>query len=390
VKFIVGFNRDRDGYEVPGALAEEGLLSTLVTDYYHGRSTPRLGWLSHRNSPRIPVSDVRPVPGALIPQLRYEAMKRLGLRSAFPSNVVNDRLAKVLARESAQRPENGLLIYSNYAWCAFRQAATETRILFQYHPNVHVISEAMGLDELGDRENWQRELEEVDDKRKFKEGVEVEFATGAICASTFTARGLIMSGIPAERIRVVPYGCPSPTTAVSQQRDRVFLFVGQGVQRKGLHLLAEAWRRLQPPGWKMRVVASRMDPLIAQSLHGLPSVTVSGPVSHAELRDLYDSASALVLPSLVEGFGLVLGEALAGGCSLIATTNTGLPDLALPSPAGQVIQPGSIAELMAAIESHISAFEDGQVDPQANSRMAAQRSWREFRVGIRDALNKLT
>lgn len=390
MKFIVGFNRDRDGYEVPAALSEADELSALVTDYYHGRSFPPMRGLAHRKSGLIPASLVRTVPGALTPQIVHEVEKRFGLRTKFPAQKIDDSIAEAVARESVKRPNDGLLVYSNYAWRAFENSAASVRLLFQYHPNNQVINDAMKSDELGGLRNWQKELEEVDSERQRKEQIEVRHATGVICASTFTARGAVLAGVPLDRIRVVPYGCPTPPGRVNGERDKLFLFVGQGVQRKGLHLLAEAWRRLHPADWRLRIVASRIDPEIARVLDGLPGVEVSNSVSRAELTSLYSTASALVLPSLVEGFGLVFGEALSFGCSVIGTANTGLPDLGLPEPAGRECRPGSVEDLAEAMRQHIHAYESGQVDPIKNSKLASERSWGHFRVGIRAAVSQLS
>ena len=386
MKYIVGFNRDRDSYQVPAALAEIGALSRLVTDYYDGASALRIRRLSHRSSPYIDRSLARNVPVALGVQILHENAKRFGWSREFPSRRIDSSIASVIADESRRRPGDGLLVYSNYAWMAFQQAVTTRKLLFQYHPGNQIIKEAMSSDELGNFRQWQHEVEEVDPYRTEVERIELELATGVICASNFTARGLLLSGVAPELVSVVPYGCPVPPPIVANDRERVLLFVGQGVQRKGLHLLLEAWRRIRPHGWTLRVVASRLDPAMRDLLDKTPSVVASGAVSSGELTRLYATSSALVLPSLVEGFGLVLGEALANGCTLIASTNTGLTDYELEPPVAYVVAPGRVDPLSAAIEAHMAAFEAGIVDPRENSSHAGKRSWAVFRSKVRDVM----
>lgn len=383
MKYIVGFNRDRDSYQVPAALAEANLLSRLVTDYYDGASGLRIRQLSHRTSAYIDQSLVRNVPGALFPQIIHETAKRFGWQRDFPSRRIDASIAAAIAEESRQRPGDGLFIYSNYAWMAFQRAVTQRKLLFQYHPGSEIIKEAMSLDELGDLRPWQQEVEEIDPYRAEVERIELTLATGVVCASNFTARGLFLSGVNPELVKVVPYGCPPPPPVVAKARERVLLFVGQGVQRKGLHLLLKAWSGVRPSGWTLRVVASRLDPAMRDLLDMTPSVVASGAVSSGELARLYATSSALILPSLVEGFGLVLGEALANGCSLIASTNTGLPDYRLDSPVAYVVVPGRVDQLSGAIEAHVAAHEAGIVDPRENSSHAQNRSWAAFRSQIR-------
>lgn len=385
-KHIVGFNRDRDSYQVAAALAEHGRLAALVTDYYHGRSIPSISALSHRSNELIPSVLVRPVAGALYPQLAWAAARRMRINLKFPARRVDSAIASRILLESRRTPDAGLLIYSNYAWKAFQAAHSSRKTLFQYHPGVGIINQAMEEDELGDQATWQQEVEQTDPRRLATEQIEVELADQVICASEFTARGLVSAGVSREKIAVVPYGCPSPPALPIEKRERVFLFVGQGVQRKGLHQLAEAWRRSSLNGWKLRVVASRMDPEIGRALAGQPNIEVTSSVPKEELIRLYSTSSALVLPSLVEGFGLVLGEALAHGCSLIATDNTGLPDLRLPSPSGRVITPGNVEDLVNALSEHVELFESGLVDSSTNREYAKSRSWTHFRDSIRTVI----
>ena len=387
MKYIVGFNRDRDDYQVPAALAEVDALSLFITDYYARTASLPMRGLSHRTSPYIDASAVRTVFSAFFPQVIHEVTKRLGISSAFPSRRIDTSIAAAIASAARQRPQDGLLIYSNYAWMAFQEASTARKILFQYHPGTEIIRQAMSSDELGSLRPWQQEIEEVDPDRAEIEKIELKLATGVICASNFTARGLQMSGVTTDLVKIVPYGCPSPPSEVARDRERTLLFVGQGVQRKGLHLLLEAWRRVRPRGWTLRVVASRLDPAMRELLDTCPGVAYSGAVSGEELAQLYSKSSALVLPSLVEGFGLVLGEALASGCTLIASTNTGLPDYELSRPVAYVVEPGRVDELAAAIEAHVSAFEAGTVDARENSEQAQERSWGLFRSRIRAALD---
>lgn len=389
MNYIVGFNRDRDGYQVAGALAERGHLSTLITDYYEGKSWPPLKALAHRQSTLVPASRVKVVGSALLPQLAFEGAKRMGRPIKFPSNIIDGAIASAVEKEARRRPADGLLVYSNYAWKAFSRAENGSRILFQYHPGKSIITRSMRQDELG-HGGWQQELEETDDLRARIEEVEIANATGFICASNFTARGLEMTGVDRSRIRVVPYGAPEVDSAISERRERVFLFVGQGVQRKGLHILLAAWAQVKAPNWILRVVASRLDPAMAPALSGAVNVVSSKAVSSEELTRLYGSSSALVLPSLVEGFGLVLGEALSNGCSIIATSNTGLPDMNLSAPTAREVAPGSISDLAAAMQEHADTFEAGLIDPVRNAVCASERSWAHFRSGIRAAVADLS
>ena len=70
-----------------------------------------------------------------------------------------------------------------------------------------------------------------------------------------------------------------------------------------------------------------------------------------ELRRQYARSDIVVLPSLIEGFGLVYLEALASGCYCLGTENTGLPDVVSSESIGLVFPVGSVDRLSEALEN---------------------------------------
>ena len=103
------------------------------------------------------------------------------------------------------------------------------------------------------------------------------------------------------------------------------LFVGRIYPVKGLSMLVEAWARVRPIGWKMTIVGpdeaghlSEVEALIREA--GLQvDFEFTGALEGDALRQVYDDADLLILPSYTENFGMVVGEALAHGCSVIAS-----------------------------------------------------------------------
>jgi starch synthase len=159
--------------------------------------------------------------------------------------------------------------------------------------------------------------------------------------SSFAARSFVEEGIPAEKLRVIPYGVrleqfvrtgepPTDTFEV--------LFAGSVSLRKGVPYLLEAFRRLKHPAKRLRIAGS-VHPDIKTVLQKLPldQVEILGPVSQQRLAELMSTSHVMVLPSIEEGLALVQGQALACGCPVLASTNTGGEDLFTDQVEGFIV-----------------------------------------------------
>lgn len=385
--FIVGLNRDRDSYQVPLALAEVGQLERFVTDYYEGKgiSLPTLG---HRKIQGISPSQVQESHRAFFAQLPYEVKRRFDKSTDFPSLLVERQLGKTIAKVAYKNPEADLLLYSGSAKWAFKGPSKGKRILFQYHPSPEYIVQTLSsIDELVDLRPWQEEAEALDPAMQELHAEEVALADQAICASTFTKQGLIAQGMPASKISIAPYGGPATQPfqlAKSEKRCR-FLFVGQGVARKGLHHLLEAWRQAKLQNSHLTVVTSRLDPQMLSLAEGLENFEMKSRLSDEELKEEMRIADTFVLPSIVEGFGLVLGEALSQGSRLIGSSNTGIVDMALPAEIGQTVTAGSLDSLIEALKKAEDTYQPERPYRELAFLEAERLSWENFRQKVREA-----
>lgn len=159
-------------------------------------------------------------------------------------------------------------------------------------------------------------------------------------------------GVASRRISVTPAAAdarfrPAAPAAVANLRQRLglgeryVLFVGANKPHKNLRRLIEAWVRMQAQG-RLPVqlaLAGREDPRytgarqeIAQA--GLQEeIKVLGAIGEADLPALYSGAELFVLPSLYEGYGLPLIEAMACGAAVVCSSASSLPEVAGNDPA---------------------------------------------------------
>ena len=155
---------------------------------------------------------------------------------------------------------------------------------------------------------------------------ELRLATRVIVASTFTKQTLAESPCTA-RIDIVPYGAPPslPGELTKPSGKIKVLFAGSLGQRKGLSYLLAAVEKLKTAADLTLLGRKVADcaPLetAVQKYRWLPSLP------HADMLREMKSHDVLVLPSLFEGFGLVILEAMAQGTPVIATDHTAGPDV---------------------------------------------------------------
>lgn len=154
-----------------------------------------------------------------------------------------------------------------------------------------------------------------------------------IAVSQFTANQMTsLLGIDPQRIRVIPHGVDLPT-ASSEPRERMVLFVGALQKRKNIARLVKSFEQM-PSGWRL-VLAGAADgygakeELIAVDASSRRNdIRIAGYVSAAELDSLYARASIFAFPSLDEGFGMPVLEAMARGVPVITSNRSAMPEVA--------------------------------------------------------------
>jgi glycosyltransferase involved in cell wall biosynthesis len=153
-------------------------------------------------------------------------------------------------------------------------------------------------------------------------------------------------GIPAERIAVVAPGVALPEPSPPFELPGPYLLaVGALEPRKAPELLADAFARARDQGLNAELVFAG-EGRLAPKLAG-PGVHLLGKVTDDQLDGLYRGAAALVVPSLLEGYGLPLREALARGLPAVVSD---VPSFGAElSPAVLRVPPGDVDALSAAL-----------------------------------------
>lgn len=181
-------------------------------------------------------------------------------------------------------------------------------------------------------------------------------ASFVIAVSQALAEGVESVGISSEKIRVIPTGIDIskfPIGAPEGRKDTL-LYVGSLIQRKSVITLLQAVEKLQDsyPSLQLQIVGEGD---LQQSLenyteqHNLRNhVHFLGTQSQADVARLMREAKIFILPSIEEGQGAVLVEAMASGTPCIGSRVGGIPTVITPE-TGLTFEPGDSNELAQAI-----------------------------------------
>ena len=218
-------------------------------------------------------------------------------------------------------------------------------------------------------------------------------ADGLIAISADTRdQAVRLLGLDARRIRVIHCGVDARFFAATQAEaagararyrlERPYvLWVGTIEPRKNLDMALDAWAALPaslrqefalvvagPPGWAA--------PRTILRLRSQPQgVRYLGYVPEADLPGLTAGAAALFYPSLYEGFGLPVAQAMACGVPVVTSGVSALPEVA--GEGALYADPRSLAELRAALERLLLSPELRRKLAQAGRQRAERYRWEE-------------
>jgi glycosyltransferase involved in cell wall biosynthesis len=391
--WVAVFAGARDGYQVPIALKEAGLLKTFVTDFYSPLDRP-----SVRSAVRLLPSSFgstlnrrfsSKLPSRLVQSHPLYALKTWRNPQSWTEHV--SVLGEAAGRIAAEHG-SGLLAYSHVATAAFAQASRSAKVLFQMQPHPASVRKALTADRLlpefdddaHDECNWPSDVFAAYAREPL-------LADACIVASNYTRHSLIENGVAADRIAIVPYGVDLAFFAPGQESRKRFtvVFVGQLFKQKGLHYLLEAWRRLKLTNAELRIVGSSSSQQRWKKQYGCEA-TFLGTLGKDALRNEYRCADLLCLPSLGDGFGLVVLEALACGTPALVTSNCGAADLIRESENGFIISPANLPELMARLEGAVgnrALIRQMRCSARATAEL---HPWSKFRQDLVQTLKSIT
>jgi len=194
--------------------------------------------------------------------------------------------------------------------------------------------------------------------------------------------------VSGDAIAICPSGAPDWPRAEPYARNGPILFMGTIEPRKNVGTLLKAYRellRLRPDAPHL-VLAGKVLPAAQAEMETLGHAPLAGRVHHlgyvsgADRERLYREASLFVLPSLDEGFGLPVLEAMTVGIPVVASSRGAIPEVA--GDAALLIDPGDVAGFAAAMDRVLG-------DPSVAGRMIAEGARRSQRYTWKSSATRL-
>jgi glycosyltransferase involved in cell wall biosynthesis len=386
---VIAFAGPRDRYQSALALQEHGALEALVTEAYFSPFWARTGILGAqfhrfavaRHTEAIPPGKAVTSWGAFA----RASYARLHGRKDSRHFAASDRLLSAKAAEVALRRRAPLIAYSYYADPAFRllRGSGLPRILFQVHPHGRFL-----------RELFRKEIEKVPEaKASLMEEPEMSpaFASaddglaeadGILCASSFTQHSLGAAGSRTST-HIVGYGVDlelfSARTVAPSARPLTIGFVGALSQRKGARYLLGAMASL-PKGSAKLIIYTRasVNRDLIRGFEGV-EVEIRGGLSDAALAADLKCCDLVALPSVAEGFGLVILESMACGVPVLCTTSTGGADFIVHRQNGLLIEPSSTVAIQRELEWALTHRDELFQLGQAARIEAEKHTWAAYR-----------
>ncbi|HEY8965935.1 MAG TPA: glycosyltransferase family 4 protein, partial [Candidatus Methylacidiphilales bacterium] len=308
------------------------------------------------------------------------------------------RMAAALAAPGVR----GVYAYEDGALASFREARRRGLRTFYDQPIAHWRTLHHISAEEAEREPaWAATLTALDDgpAKLERKDEELRLADRVFAASSYTARTLEGEIDPA-KVTVIPYGSGAddgeafsgPRSYTAPGTPLRVLYVGSLSQRKGISYLFDALAQAGlGSGCEATVVGRKVTERPCPALDAAlarPGIRWIPSLPHATVLAEMERHDVLVFPSLFEGFGLVIPEAMSRGLAVIATPHTAAPDLIEDGRDGFVVpirSAGAIAERLDALRADRERLR--AVGEAARVRAAALR-WETYRARLAAAVSE--
>src|SRR5690554_3694929 len=306
-----------------------------------------------------------------------------------------DQSVALELRNSSLQGAKGIYAYEDGASSSFLEAK-KYRIRCLYDLPTGYWRAKENLLEI-ERERWPDWISTMtsfnDSSEKLKrKDIELQLADRIMVASQFVAETLKEYPGQLAPIEVIPYGFPPVVSERKYLKNKVgqplkILFVGKLTQQKGIADLFAVAKKLRKHIELTVVGHKATDKCPALEIELVKHRWIPS-LPHHKILELMRDHDILVFPSLFDGFGLVITEAMSQGTPVVTTNRTAGPDLIKHGIDGWVVEAGSTSALLLAIEHIIDSPELISQAGHAAMETAKRRQWQVYQQELSDVIKK--
>ena len=218
-----------------------------------------------------------------------------------------------------------------------------------------------------------------------RETRELQECDAVVTCSDLAKQTMVDEGVDETKIHVARYGVDFETFHPEPRQDETFrvVFAGLICLRKGVQYLLDAWEKLRLDQAELVMQGHLLDDAVAVVRHYLPRcrfTILPHSADPAQLCRLYNSASVCVFPSVEDGFGMVVSEAMACNKPVIITSNMGAADIVVSGLDGLVLPPANAEAIKEAL---LQFYETpGSAMGQNNRERVAALTWDAYRASL--------
>jgi starch synthase len=306
----------------------------------------------------------------------------------FSVDAVYKALDSRVASRLQQDPDiDAVYAYEDGAWASFQMARKlGLKAIYELPIGYWRFSRELLEEESALEPEWATTLRGNRDsiEKLSRKDEELALANHILVPSEFVRKTLLGAAGVTAPISVIPYGAPTPLERREPQSSTdgklKVIFVGALSQRKGLSYLLKAMERCKE-NVTLTLIGRKVGECRAldRALHlhrWIPSLP------HAEVLEEIRRHDVMVFPSLFEGFGLVLLEAMSQGVPVIATTHSAAPDFLSDGDDGFLVPIRDAEAIVEKLELLLRDRSQLAEMGEAAIRKATLHSWQRYRESL--------
>jgi glycosyltransferase involved in cell wall biosynthesis len=316
-----------------------------------------------------------------------KAFKSLGLYAAMP--FYHNAWQRAALKSFRPADINHFMIHGN-CQKIIDMCKSSGKLVIGEAVNAHPARQKLILEEEGNKRKIKISGSQIIFNKMLTEFSAVDYL---LVPSKFVERTFLESGYPKQKIILLPYGVDNQEFDTDAKKTRQIksvvkiLCVGQIILRKGQYYLLEAVKSLNARSLKIKFELTLVGSFDRQYMDQLKKLSVDfHHIPHIHNNDMQKFMAGFdifVIPSLEDGFGVVVSEALAAGLPVVATTNVGAADIIKDGVNGVIVMPASSKELERGIQRI--------VEESINGHVKSLPSWKDYAYNLHNIyLQKLS